>query len=180
MKVLIRIVVALLAILLFAVAVSYVLPGSYHVERMIDINAPAEVVFTRVGDLKQWPTWTVWQEHDPQVKTEYSSPSNGVGAWQRWEGPKAGKGEMKITAVEPPSRLEYALHFIDNDMHSVGEITIMSAAGNSVRVTWTNGGRLGFNPMLRWFGLLFDRFIGNDFSAGLERLKKISEAQPKV
>jgi Tfp pilus assembly protein PilV len=60
-------------------------------------------------------------------------------------------------------------------MESAGALTIASAAGNA-RVTWTNEGDLGRNPMGCWFGLMMDRCVGADFNAGLANLKRLAES----
>jgi hypothetical protein len=31
------------------------------------------------------------------------------------------------------------------------------------------------NPMARWMGLMFDRWIGADYEAGLAKLKQVAE-----
>lgn len=176
MKTLIRIVVALVVLVAAAAGAAYLLPGSYRVERSIEINAPASVIFARVGDLRQWATWTPWYELDPAMKTTFSEASKGVGAWEKWDGEEAGKGEMTITVSEPPARLVYDLYFPDFDMRSVGEIALVPAeSGSGVRVTWSDSGKLGMNPINRWFGLAFDKMIGGDFEKGLQKLKKLSE-----
>lgn len=176
MKTLIRIVVALFVLFLVAVGVSFLLPGSYRVERSVEINASAAAVFARVGDLRNWAEWTPWKERDPGMVTTLSDPSVGKGSWQEWDGPESGKGKLTVSAFEPPSRLAYDLHFPDFDMRSVGEIVLTpSSSGSGVRVTWSDAGRLGKNPLMRWFGLFFDRIIGTDFEKGLANLKRLSE-----
>jgi hypothetical protein len=60
-------------------------------------------------------------------------------------------------------------------MQSAGVVTI-APAGSGVRVSWTNEGEMGANPINRWFGLLMDRMVGKDFDAGLVNLKKLAEA----
>jgi uncharacterized protein YndB with AHSA1/START domain len=178
MKLLLRLLGILIVVVLGLAGASYLLPGSYRVERSVEIAAPAAAVFARVGDLKQWPSWTVWGERDPKMQTTFSPVTTGPGAWQKWDGPESGRGELTITASEPPGRLVYELYFPAFEMRSVGEITIVPAADNKVRVTWSDAGKLGLNPVNRWFGVVMDRMIGPDFAGGLERLKKASETVP--
>lgn len=176
MHALIRIVVALGVLLIVAIGVSYLFPGSFRVERSIEIDAPAPAVFARVADLRQWASWTPWQAKDPAMTITYSEVSSGRGAWQKWAGPRAGKGELTVTVHEPPGRLEYDLFFPEFGMQSKGEVVIAPAAGGAgVRVTWSDSGDLGLNPVNRWLGLFLDRMVGGDFEAGLAKLKTISE-----
>jgi uncharacterized protein YndB with AHSA1/START domain len=172
---LIKIVVGIVILGLSLTAAAFLLPGSYHVERSIEIQAPADKVFTQINDLKHWQSWTVWASQDPEMSYETSPVSAGVGAWQKWTGPKSGTGEMELTASEPPTRVSYTLYFPEFDSRSTGDVLIEPAA-QGVKVTWTNGGPLGSNPLMRWMGLMFDRILGGDFESGLERLKRTSEA----
>jgi len=176
MQTLIRIVVGIVILALSLTAAAYLLPGAYRVERSIEIKAPVDAVFAQVNDLNHWQAWTVWASQDPEMRYETSAVSAGTGAWQKWDGPKSGRGEMSLTASEPPKRVAYALYFPDFDSRSTGELLFEPATGGGVLVTWSNEGELGMNPMMRWFGLLFDRMIGGDFAAGLARLKSTCEA----
>ncbi len=47
--------------------------------------------------------------------------------------------------------------------------------GSGTRVTWTNEGDMGANPVNRYFGLMMDRMVGPDFEAGLKNLKALAE-----
>lgn len=176
MQTLIKIVVGIVVLALSLTATAYLLPGSYRVARSVEIQVPVEVVFAQVNDLKHWQAWTVWASRDPEMKYETSTVSAGVGAWQKWSGPDSGRGELSLVASEPPKRVAYTLHFPDFDSRSTGEVLLEPVSGGGVKVTWINEGKLGMNPMMRWFGLLFDRMIGGDFAAGLERLKTTCEA----
>lgn len=177
MKTLLRLFVLLIGLVVCLAGAAFLLPDSYHVERSVDIHAPAETVFARVGDLKQWPAWTVWHEKDPEMKTTYSASTTGTGAFQKWDGPQAGKGELTITSYEAPRRLTYDLYFPDWNMRSTGALAIAPGEAGAVRVTWSCDGKIGANPMHRWFGLTFDRMIGGDFESGLRKLKSLSETK---
>lgn len=175
----IRIVVFVVCVLLFALGLSFAFPGSYRVERSVDIAAPAEEVFSRIGDLEAWSSWTIWAENDPEMEVTVSDPATGVGAWQRWAGPESGRGSLTFTAFEPPNRLAYDFVFEDFDMQSTGEMLVASRDDGGVRVTWIAAGELGLNPVMRWFGLFFDRMMGGDFEGSLARLKARCEtAEP--
>jgi len=81
MKILLRILGVLAALILVLVGVAFVLPRSYNIERSATINAKPETIHAQIADLRAWKNWGAWQERDPGMKTEYSTPSTGVGAW---------------------------------------------------------------------------------------------------
>ena len=45
------------------------------------------------------------------------------------------------------------------------------------RITWGFTTDVGYNPMMRWMGLMFDKWIGADYEAGLASLKELAEKE---
>lgn len=174
MKLLLRLLAGLAVLVLLLVLVAFVLPARYRVERSIVINAPAAAVFPRVADLREWRSWTVWHERDPEIRNTYSPQQLVVGAWSEWSSKKEGNGKATLTALEPDRRAVYRLEFPDFGSVSTGTF-VLAAEGNATRVTWSDEGELGYNPMNRWFGVFLDRLLGGDFEAGLAKLKRTSE-----
>ncbi len=178
MKLLLRLLGGLAALVLLLVLIAFVLPRHFHIERAAVIQAAPDTVYSHVGDLRQWQKWTAWHERDPQMKLSFSENTAGVGAWSAWESETEGNGKMTITANEPPHHVRYTLEFPDFGMVSTGSVSVEPATGG-VRVVWISEGDLGLNPMNRWFGLWMDGMVGGDFEHGLAKLKRITEAAPK-
>jgi len=172
-----RILFAAAALLLGLTLIAYLLPSTYRVARSITVKAPPERLFALVNDLHQWPRWTVWSQRDPAMKITFSGALQGKGARQAWESASQGRGEMMITASNPHQSVIYDLYFPDWDSHSIGRVEL-EPAGDEVRVTWSDEGALGYNPVMRYFGLFFDGMIGPDFEQGLARLKQVAEGTP--
>jgi uncharacterized protein YndB with AHSA1/START domain len=175
MKVVLRILAGLAALVLLAVLVAFLLPRKYRVARETAIKASPEKVFAQVGDLRAWQKWSAWHERDPAMKLSFSEPSAGVGAWSAWESKTEGNGRMTFTTSDPGKQLRYKLEFPDYGMTSNGTMALAPTA-DGVRVVWSDEGDLGMNPMSRWFGLFLDRMIGPDFEKGLAKLKALTEA----
>jgi hypothetical protein len=173
MKILLRILGTLAALVLLLVIVAFFLPRQYRVERSLVINARPDAVLAQVATLRAWKAWSAWNERDPQMKQTYSEQPSGVGAWSQWESKNEGNGKMTITD-QTPTKVTYRLEFPDYGMQSVGTIELQPQA-SALRVVWTDGGDLGMNPMNRWFGLFLNKFIGTDFERGLANLKKLVE-----
>lgn len=139
------------------------------------IKAAPATVHTQVADMKQWRTWTVWHQRDPQIKNSYSDQQAVVGSWAAWESKTEGNGRSTLTEVSP-TRVVYDLEFPDVGMRMVGVFDLAPQA-DGVRVVWSTSGDLGMNPMNRWFGLFLDRLMGPDFEAGLANLKRNLEKE---
>jgi hypothetical protein len=178
MKVLLKILAAVAALVVAAVIVAFFLPRKYRVERATVIQAKAETVFPQLADLRAWKNWSAWHERDPQMKVSFSDKSTGVGAWSSWQSKTEGNGKMTITGAEPGKQVRYALEFPDFGMTSTGSM-VLSPVDKGVRLTWADEGDLGMNPMNRWMGLFLDRMIGPDFEKGLAKLKANIEVPAK-
>jgi hypothetical protein len=173
MKILLKLVGGLAALILLLVVVAFFFPRGYRVERALVIKARPEAILPQVADLRAWKNWGAWQERDPGMKLSYSAQTTGVGAWSQWESAKEGNGKMTISA-QTATKVAYLLEFPDMGTKSEGSIELVSEAGGT-RVVWVDAGDLGNNPMNRWFGLFVDKLIGPDFERGLSNIKKLVE-----
>lgn len=173
MKILKRIltIVAALAVVFFAGAI--LIPPTYRVERVATIDAPAAKVYPLIAEPKAWQRWTVWNQREPGMKVAFSGAAAGQGAKWEWEG-KDGKGSMEFTAAVPDRSITYRLGFVEMNMYSTGALTLVPE-GNGTRISWTNEGDVGGNPMMRWFVPFMDRMMGPDFEGGLANLKALAE-----
>ena len=169
-----RILKALAVLAVVLVGGGLLLPRPYHVERQIQVAATPDRVFALVAEPAQWKRWTVWNRRDPAMAITYFGPASGAGAGWEWTSPSEGNGRMTLTQVQAPNRVGYDLYFPDWDDTTRGELR-MEAQEGGTRVTWTMDGQMGFNPLMRWMGLLMDRMVGPDFAAGLAALKPLAE-----
>jgi len=175
MKLLFKILAALVVAVLLLVAVGFALPSAFRVERSVQIEAPAAEVYALVSSPREWKRWSAWNERDPAMQIEYTGPDAGEGAGWSWKSSTEGNGEMEFTAAQPGERVDYVLRFPEFGMESKGVLRI-EPAGSGVRLSWSNEGDMGGNPINRWFGLFMDNLVGPDFEAGLANLKRIAEA----
>ena len=162
------------AIVLLIVGAGFFLPSSFSVQRSAEINAPPRKIYDLIVEPKQWARWSVWTQRDPGMKITYSGPPFGMGAKWAWVSKTEGTGSMEFTRVEPDRAVEYALSFPDFGMRSSGALRL-EPSGNATRITWTNAGDVGGNPLKRYLPLMMDRMVGPDFEAGLANLKALAE-----
>jgi hypothetical protein len=168
----------LLGLALAFIIVGLLLPRRYHVERSVTINAPPARIFPFVNRLPDWQKWTPWTvERYPDMKVKYSGPEEGVGAHYEWDGASTGHGELKLTASDPMTGVTYDMAFEHGAMPCTGGLKF-APEGTTTKVTWFMDGDLGWNPINRYCGLVFDGLMGPDFVAGLANLKARAEAEP--
>lgn len=174
MKLLLKLLAGLVLVLCALVAVGFALPSTFKLERAVQIEAPAAEVFALIASPREWKRWSAWNMRDPAMRIEYMGPESGLGAGWSWQSATEGNGAMEFTAAVPGERLDYMLRFPEFGMESKGVLRI-EPAGSGVRVSWSNEGDMGGNPINRWFGLFMDDLVGPDFEAGLANLKRIAE-----
>ncbi len=177
MKWLKRIVIGIIAIVAALAAVSFLLPGSAHVERSLEIAASPSEVFPLVNDLRRTQEWSPWANRDPEMTQEYTGPDQGVGQKVAWQSdhPEVGSGTQTIVASETDRHVKTALDF--GDMGAATAEIDLAPAGSGTSVTWSFDVDLGMNPVMRYMGLMFDGMIGPDYERGLASLKALVESQ---
>jgi hypothetical protein len=175
MKVLKWIVLILIGLVVIFALVGFLLPAEYKVERSTVVKAAPAQIFPFVNELPNWQLWMAWYEKDPEMEITYTGPTSGVGATSAWNSKTEGKGEMVVQEMIPDQLVRYRLSFPGFEP-STGQIAL-EAVEDGTRVTWSDGGNLGGNPFIRYFGLMLDSMIGKDFETGLAKLKSIAEAK---
>ena len=166
---------AVIGILALAiVGTGFFIPSRFEVARSTVINAPAEKVYDLIADPRLWAKWSAWNERDPSMDVAFSGPPFGQGAKWSWKSRSEGNGTMEFTRVEPNRRVEYSLWFPEYGMKSGGAFTL-DAAPTGAKVTWTNAGDVGTNPLKHYLAMMMDRMVGPDFERGLANLKALAE-----
>ena len=155
-----------------------------HVERAVDIARPPATVFALLNGFEHFDAWSPWADRDPSATFEVSGPATGVGARIQWDGdPRlVGSGWQEIVESRP-----WSLIGMTTDVDQQGRADSyfhLVATQQGTRVTWAFDADLvtgqGFFGALlaRYFGLFFDRWIGQDQEAGLARLRTLAESLP--
>ena len=161
-------------IALAIVGAGFFLPSKFEVARSVEIKAPPEKVYDLVVDPRQWKEWSEWNRRDPKMDITYAGPPFGQGAKWAWKSASEGSGQMEFTRVVPNRRVEYTLFFPEYNMRSGGAFTL-DPAPPGTKVTWTNAGDVGSNPLKHYLAASMDRLVGPDFEAGLANLKALAE-----
>lgn len=168
----------ILIIVVAFVAIGFLLPGTSHVERQIDINASAPVVYDQINELKNWENWSPWAKLDPNVKWTYSQPTTaGTGAYYMWVGnDKVGEGKMTILDAKPNEMLHCKMEF-KGQGDAFSDFKLTAKDSTATKVVWSFDSEHGLNPIARWLGLAINSFIGPDYEKGLANLKAVSESK---
>jgi hypothetical protein len=171
MKLLRKILIGLVAIVALFLVIGLLLPSHFFVSRSITIKAKPEDIYAQLDDPKAWKNWSIWTRRDPAMEIVYGNVAHGVGASWSWKSKTEGDGIMTFTAGDPSKQLTYKLEFPSYGMVSTG-ILKLEPGTDGVKLTWTNEGDMGMNPINHYMALCMDKMVGPDFDAGLAQLKK--------
>lgn len=176
MRIVGRILLGILVVVLAAALGAYTLPREARVFRSVDIAAPPAAVYAIVSDLRRFNEWSPWLELDPSA--EFTFTVDRTMNWQS-ANPNMGSGSQTIVRLEPEEAVEFGLDF---GAMGPAEATIdLDPTPMGTLVTWGFSTDLGFNPVARYMGLMFDGWIGSDYERGLTKLKAVAEtASPTI
>ena len=175
MKLIKKLLGSLIVLIILMVLISFFLPQKPHVERSLEISAPAAKIFPHLANPKLFGKWSPWSEIDPNMKVEYSGPESGKGAGMSWQSddPNVGTGSWVIRDAVENKSLNVDMDFGDQG-DATSFFTLEENSGKT-KVTWGFDMDAGMNPLMRWFGLLMDKMVGSEYARGLEKLKVIAE-----
>jgi len=176
--------IILWALLIFILAVfltGFFLPRTVSVSRSVMIKGSVDDIFEQVNTLKNWEKWSPWHHLDTTMTILYSGPGKGIGASYSWKSGNKNVGTGKISIINsfPYDSVILDMDFMENGK-SVGKFIFSKADISHVAVTWTMTSDLGKNPVIRYFGLLMDRFVGPDFEKGLQNIRHVVESHPET
>jgi hypothetical protein len=174
MTILKRVIIGLVTFIVLILLIGFLLPRQVHVQRSIVIDAPQAALFDALNGFKRFNEFSPWAALDPNTRYTYEGPESGVGARMIWVSgdPEVGSGTNEIVESRSPDLIRTRLDFGGQ----LAEATFtFEPADGATRVTWGFDGDLGNNPVMRFVGLMFDRWIGGDYEKGLARLKEVME-----
>ena len=159
------------ALLILALVVGFLLPGRWEVERSVVVAAPPAAVYPWLDDPHGWDRWAPLGD----VKSTFSGPARGAGATRSWDDPDLGDGTFTILAAEPDRAVQYRVEVQEGTLVTQGTLSL-APEGAGTRVTWTEVGDFGSNPLMGYTALGMDRMQGNQMENALRRLSELATA----
>ncbi|MFH1496375.1 MAG: SRPBCC family protein [Verrucomicrobiota bacterium] len=152
-------------------------PAEFSVARSATITAPADRVFARINDLRQWQEFSPWAELDPDAKVSFAGPPAGEGASFAWDGDaNIGAGSMTIIESRPAELVRYRLDFVRPFAGtSESSLALAPSPDGGTTVTWTMSGDNNFIGKAISLVIDCEEMIGPQFEQGLANLKRIVE-----
>lgn len=165
-------------LIVLLVVVSFFLPAHIHVERTALVKGSPETVYKLVTHLPSWERWSPWHRLDPKMKLEYALVSEGLGAQYFWKSDnrQVGNGSIKIVDAKPGNYVKTEMDFMENGVATSEYFLTPTPEGTQVK--WTMDSEAGWNPMMRYMGLMMDKWVGPEYERGLHYLDSVAQIAP--
>jgi len=174
-------IITIAAVVLAALAAGLIIyaaikPGTFRVERSVEIAASRDRIFPLINNLRAMNSWNSFVDPDPNIRLDYSGPESGRGAAYTWAGNRSvGEGRVEILDVVVPSNATMKLDMVKPmKAHHTVEFTLVPN-GNGTKVTWAMSGGQPFIVRLVSVFVDCDRMVGSVLEKGLTRLKGLAE-----
>lgn len=153
--------------------------NDFNVSRTATMTATPAAVFEHVNDFHKWEAWSPWAKMDPNAKTTFEGPTNGVGAKFGWSGNSdVGEGSMTIVDSKPNKLVRIRLDFT-RPMAGTSDVELkLEPQGEQTKVTWSMAGKNNFIAKAVSLFMDCEKMVGDQYDKGLASLKAIVEAKP--
>ncbi len=143
------------------------LDNEYKVVRTKQIEAPANLVFTQIANLKNWEKWAPWKDKDSLIKFEYPGSTDKEGDYFRFTDPDGNRQKLTNLTLSPDTLIVQSLSSNEHTQEYSWQI-IPDKKG--VKLTWTVSGELDLTQRL--FADQMDELLGPSMARGLELIDR--------
>ncbi len=143
------------------------LDSEFKVVRSRQINAPANLVFNQIANLKNWDKWAPWKDKDSLIKFEFSESTDKEGDYFRFTDTDGNRQRLTNLTLSPDSLIVQSLSSNETTQEYKWHIT---PNDKGVKVSWTVSGEL---PLLqRFYAKQMNDLIGPSMVRGLELIDR--------
>ncbi|MCO6498857.1 MAG: GyrI-like domain-containing protein [Vicingus serpentipes] len=178
MKILKKVLIALLVLIAIPFILALFINGKYAVEREVSINQPKAVVFDYVKYLRNQDSFSVWAKKDPNMKKGIEGEDGTVGAFSSWdsEDEEVGKGEQEIIKIIEGERIDFELRFKKPfEATDYAYFVVESLPENQTKVKWGFDGEMKYPMNLMLLFMDMEEMLAPSLQEGLDNLKIVLE-----
>jgi len=163
---------------LLLILIGVAMPSRVHIEREQTIDAHPATIFALLNDFRQMEKWSPKAEQDPNARIEFAGPPRGVGASIAWRGQIIGEGRQFITTSKPFDSITTVVNLSDGNEATVS--FALEKIDDMTRVVWSWERDYGWNLAGRFFGIMLNSIIGEDYEQGLANLDDLATRLPRA
>ncbi len=154
--------------------------NNFDMVEKVKIEAPSQVIFNILNDLKTTEQWNDWNLKDTAMVVTYTDKSVGVGAKTSWTSAMTGNGSQEIVTSVPNQNIKTALVFdgYDNTDHAIFDLL---DDGKQTNLSWTFETSNDLPFLMRGAMALMGmkKSMRKSFKAGLKNIKTLAEQRSK-
>ncbi|MDT0644443.1 GyrI-like domain-containing protein [Zunongwangia sp. F363] len=159
------------------------LKGDFQVEETRLINAPQEVVFNEVNELRNWQDWEPWSGDAQDMIVNYGDTTSGENATYAWKSESMGNGKITTTKANPFSSIQQKITFETSFGESSSDVYWnFEETENGTQVTWGMKGEQSFMEKAAF--MFRDESITEmmrpEFAEGLQNMEQAIEKKMNV
>jgi effector-binding domain-containing protein len=162
-------------ILFIAIVLIFFAPTTMHVERSVEINAPATIVWNDIVKFEKFNEWSTWKQMDSTARYTITGEDGSIGAVDSWKGSKIGEGKLQHLSMDPYKSVTQKLTFITPFASESDVFFRLSEAAGKTKVTW--GFDTHYDRPQNVLTLFMKGALEKDFEQGLNNLKSMAEAE---
>lgn len=175
MKIVKRILIALVVIIAGIFIGAAFRPNTYTVERSMKINASPEKIFPHLISWKKGLEWSAWDKQEEEVKRTFTGPESGMGAVYEFEGKKSGHGKLSYKSIVPNEEVKIDLTFY-KPMQGSNDLTYsLKKDGEATVMKYHMTGPAPMIARIIWLFADMDKYMGDKFNQSMQNLKTIVE-----
>ncbi|HET9055696.1 MAG TPA: SRPBCC family protein [Chitinophagaceae bacterium] len=155
---------------------SLFIPSTVRVSRVVEIDAPAEKIYTAVSNVNTWNNWMPWSAADSLFKINVNITGEKIKSSYSWQVKKDDSKKGKITVVELHNDEIVMLNELSGYKASPGSFKLYTNPHAAyVLVEWKIKIGIKWYPWAKLKGILLDKIYGPVLEDGLKRLKAYCE-----
>jgi effector-binding domain-containing protein len=164
-------------ILFIALALIFFAPTTMHVERTVEINAPASIVWNDIIRFEKFNEWNTWKQMDSTARFTVTGDDGTIGATDSWKGSKIGEGKLQHLSMDTYKSVTQKLTFLSPFPSESDVFFNLSEAAGKTKVIW--GFDTRYKRPQNVMSLFMKGALETDLDQGLSNLKSMAEAEVK-
>ncbi|KAB1067209.1 transcription activator effector-binding protein [Tamlana haliotis] len=149
-------------------------PNEFSFQRSRIIKAPASILYDKVNDYKNWPSFSPWMEAEPDANLTYQDKTSGVNAGYAWQGEILGEGKMTTLSVNENESISQSIEFFEPFKSKSNIDWTFEPTEEGTKVTWAMHGKQDFmTKMYTTFSGSIEENSAPDFERGLFKLDSV-------
>ncbi|NUM31392.1 MAG: SRPBCC family protein [Bacteroidetes bacterium] len=156
----------------------FFLPKNYTIEKKLEINSPADLVFEQVQFLENWKNWNPFFKSNYKISSLTGGENGKENSYIRWKNKNGQEGKLKFIKIEPLKKIECVLTIEKPKPITVNGYISFEPLEKNTTVTFHFEGNNQF--YLRILNVFIEKKYKKDLEKTLEMLAEASVKEYEI